>query len=128
MHAANLSDFLSTFSFEPNLGSTPGPDPVAPAIAELQALRQVDLVGIPDGWDRPPPLLHSGELSFGDQLRLPPPAFRDGPGIHGSIRRILAVDTQQLGDRPEVVAKEETMRRLLGALHHANLEIRRRGR
>ncbi|MBK6685808.1 MAG: hypothetical protein IPG45_15155 [Deltaproteobacteria bacterium] len=128
MHAANLSDFLSTFSFEPGVKPTSGSDPVSPAIAEIQALRQVDVVGAPDGWDRPPPLLHSGELSFGDQLRLPPPAFRDGPAIHGSIRRILAVDTQQLGDRPEVVAKEETMRRLLGALHEANLEIRRRGR
>jgi hypothetical protein len=103
--------------------------PSAPAIAEIHALREIDLITPPEWIEaEPTPLMQSGEIAAGDHLRLPPPAMRDGPAIQGSVGRILAIDTQRGGDTKEVVEKEESMRRLLKALHHANHEIRRLAR
>lgn len=118
MDAAALSDPLAPFALHAEVSPTR-----APAVAEVHALREVDLVG-PAEWLEAPQdatLFSSGEIRAGDELRVPPPALRNGQAMQAAIGRVLRVDA------PDAAGAEATLRRLLGALHHANREIRHLG-
>src|SRR5688572_17771829 len=88
-------------------------------IREIEALRlNVDGVAPPEAATMAEPLvaLFRGEMTTGDDLRLPPAANHTGPAVRSAINRILAADSRGVpfGDR-DAVRKEEQMRSLLKA-------------
>lgn len=96
-------------------------------IREVEALRQVDVVAPAELAELAEPLvkLFAGELTSGDNLRVPLMTTHDGPSLQAAISRVLSVDTAKGGASKDSVMKEEKMRRVLIALQYATQEIQR---
>lgn len=91
-------------------------------IQELKVLRlDVDMVAPPEAAELAEPLVQAyrGEISTGDQLRLPQMTRNDGPSMRAAVNRVLATDTQALSTDSSAVVKEERMLRVLRALDYA---------
>lgn len=88
-------------------------------VAELQALRAVDVVAPAEAAELAEPLVEvfGGRPTSGDHLRLPQPSQMDGPSMRAAVGRVLAVDPSAapVADRAGA-EKEARMREVLRAL------------
>lgn len=67
---------------------------------------------------------YRGDITSGDELRLPLMSTNDGPGLRAAVARVITKDCSAGASREDVM-KEEKMLRVLRALDQATSSIQR---